>query len=340
MAGTAFHSSLAVSRWSSTLLREAEKQIYFKPFMGKNRDPNAIIHNVDDLNHKRGKDITFGLIMLLSGDGTQDNQVMEGNEEAMDTYPQTVTLGRRRNAVRDEGEFEDQKFMINFRREARGKLAIWLAEIIDQDIFTALSASPTRSLADDSGGFASFEFNIADPKANLDADDVVSSAGISALKRLAKVPIGSDEVKIRPVKIKGRSYWVLILHPDSAYDWKQSSTWTQAQREAQLRGGENPIFSGALGIWDGVVIHEHEDVTTFDDGGGAAVHGAINLFLGAQSVVFARNKKPKWVEKKFDYDDKVGIAVALIYGYAKTLFNSEDFATIAYYTGASAFAAS
>lgn len=339
MAQTDWASGLERSEWATTLFREVSKQIYFTPFMGKPGDKNAIIHVETTLEKKPGKDVTFGLIMKLTEDGVVDNQVLEGNEEAILSYSQTVTLTRRRHAVRDEGEFEDQKFMIKFRKEGRGVLSIWMAEVLNSACFTALSASPTRTLREDTA--ESWEINtpLATLKANLAAADVVTPAGISAAKRLAKIPAGSSEVKMYPVSVEGKMYYVMILHPDSMYDLAKDSTWTQAAREALTRGPDNPIFSGANYLWDGVVIHEHEDIPTADDGGGATIHWTQNQFLGRQALLFARCKRPKWVEKKFDYDDQVGIATAVIYAVEKATFNSEDHGAMSYCATASSFVA-
>ena len=35
----------------------------------------------------------------------------------------------------------------------------------------------------------------------------------------------------------------------------------QVQRHVQ-RGDDNPIFEGSVGVWDGVIIHVHENIAT------------------------------------------------------------------------------
>ena len=44
-----------------------------------------------------------------------------------------------------------------------------------------------------------------------------------------------------------------------------------------------------------------------------------------------------WVEKTFDYGNQLGISGGLIYGTGKSLFNSEDYSTIEYYTASTDF---
>ncbi len=339
MAHVDWDSGLEQSQWATTLLREADPFTYFNPFKGKPGDKNAIIHVETTMETKPGKDVTFGLIMYDDEEGVLNNEVLEGQESPIDSHSQTVTLKRRRKAHRDEGEFEDQKFALKFRKEARAQLAMWIADILDKDCVVPLKASPTRTLRDDAA--ESFEINTSQAtlKANLVDGDKISPAGISAAKRLAIKPAGSSEVRIRAVNVKGKKYFVMFLHPDSAYDWKRNAEAAQAHRDALARGEDNPIFSGALGIWDGVVLQEHDKLDSWDDGGGGSIHYTQNIFCGAQALLMARCKRPSWREKTFDYGDQVGIAAKMIYGVDKTVFDSEDFGCMSVFSTATSFAA-
>ncbi len=130
----------------------------------------------------------------------------------------------------------------------------------------------------------------------------------------------------------GKEYYILIVHPEVAYDLFTLSDWQTAQREANVRGDENPLFKGALGIWDGVVVHSHEGVSTFNDGGGASIKGARNIFMGAQAACFADNSSMNWVEKTFDYGNQLGISAGKIYGVDIADYNSKDYGVIQYMT--------
>jgi N4-gp56 family major capsid protein len=142
----------------------------------------------------------------------------------------------------------------------------------------------------------------------------------------------------------------MFVHPWQAADLKTaaSSTWAQAQREAQNRGDNNPIFSGALGVWDGVILHESDFVPTcqatknFSSSGQAAGARAFRALLcGAQAALMGNaSQKGRgaastfMVEKTFDYENKVGYAVGYIGGIQKATFNSIDYGVVAVDTGA------
>ena len=140
-----------------------------------------------------------------------------------------------------------------------------------------------------------------------------------------------------------------FLHPWQAYDLKQNAQFAQAMREAEVRGKENPIFTGALGVWDNVILFEHEyvpflDVSVAGNSFRAAAAGtdcAVDCFrallCGKQAALFAKCKNGnEWVEKKFDYDNKTGFATGLIGGIDKIMFNSKEYGVIAVDTAATA----
>lgn len=97
------------------------------------------------------------------------------------------------------------------------------------------------------------------------------------------------------------------------YDLQGSQAWEQAHREISgLREhNDNPIFSGALGLWNGCIIYSHDKVITGSDAGpGSDVPYADALFFGYQAGLWAEAQQaPDWVEKSFDYGKTKMIAV-------------------------------
>lgn len=327
MAETTWNSSLSIERWSKEFFRQASVPEFMKRFMGKSAQ--NIFQEKTELKKSKGDKIHFGLIMKLVGSGVTGDNTMAGNDEDLVTYEFNATIDQLRNSVLSKGKVNDKRTTLDFRKEALDALKIWFGEQLDSDMFSVLSASPTRTLGADSGGTP--RINSA-AKSGLVSGDVIDLADISLLKTLAVRPKGSDQVKIRPIKVDGKSYYVYIMGPESAREIKDpGSEWSQAQREAAARGKDNPVFSGALGIYDGVILHTHENISSFDDGGGASVHGEQNLFLGAQAGVFAYGGDYTWHEETVDRGNKLAVTGGLIYEAAKTKFNSEDFACISHY---------
>ena len=79
------------------------------------------------------------------------------------------------------------------------------------------------------------------------------------------------------------------------------------------------------------MIHEHENCPPAADGGGATVTWAKVAFLGAQSLIWAFGRRPRLIEKNFDYENKHGKAWGVIARAKKPVFNSLDYGSLGLY---------
>lgn len=320
MAETAFATDdpLTKKAWEEKLFRDTVKESYFKKFEGEGAD--AMLQVKTKLEKEKGDKITFGIRHRLTGDGVTGSATLEGNEEALSTADYSILLERYRHAVKDNGELSRQRAMFSIDAESVQALKDWGAEKIDALRFSALTASPTKSFF---GGTAT-------ATAELTADDKLDTALISKIKTWAKTGGNRTQTPLRPVKIGGKKYFVLLVHPDSLYDLKQTAAFQQAMREAEVRGKENPLFNDAVAIWDGVIIHEHENMPIATNYGvGADVAGAQCTLMGAQSLVWAWGKRPKVVHETFDYEEKNGYAWAITAKAGKPNFDSKDYGSVA-----------
>lgn len=355
-AGDSYVQDALVKKlWSKALWAEAQTENYFAQFTGKlvpSLDKmnvegfNNIICQMDDLTKDSGDAITVPLVMKLVGAGVTGDNTLEGNEEKMTLYDWQIIVEQYRHAVRLKGKKAEQDSAVSLRPTAKALLKTWLAEKRDTKMFDALSYAPTSGRHLYAGDATSL--------AELEASDTMSTTLISK----AKLKAGFCSPKIRPVIIKGKKWFVMLVSPFQANALKNEDTFVNAQKDALPRGVDHPIFTGALGAWDGVVIHEHENVwyraiggstesgtttglwedewlhtATGSDLTGTTVigNGAIAraLFLGAQAGVYAYAQLPDWVEEVFDYKNKWGYATSIIFEAGKPKFNGEDYGVIA-----------
>ena len=119
--------------------------------------------------------------------------------------------------------------------------------------------------------------------------------------------------------------------------------WNLIHQNASSRGSDNPIYTGALGEYAGVVLHESEYVpvtagTTLGDGSGTV----SNLFLGAGAGVFAmgnawdRTSRSgagggtyfRYAEQEDDFGNEKSVAGASIFGMKACTFNSTRFGSM------------
>jgi N4-gp56 family major capsid protein len=328
MAKTAFATSDALTKkiWDEKLFRDSVKESYFSKFMGTTSD--SLIMEKTELTKVKGDNITFGLRMRLAGTGVISGQSLEGNEEKLVTYSNSISLEQYRHAVRDDGEMSRQRAMFEIDVESQNALKDWGTEKIDQLIFDAMFSAPTSTFYQVSGTVTR-QATAATAKSAITvaANSKLTPAMISFMKTFAKTGGGRSGMTtpLRPISVEGKKYYLLLVHPDAMFDLKQDSTFTQAMREAQERGPSNPLFQGATAIWDGVVIHEHENVPIGTNGGGGAIPYSKGIFMGAQAGLFAWGKRPEVKTKKFDYDNENGFAWGMIAKASKAVLNSKDF---------------
>lgn len=338
MAKFTYASSGALTRklWlaeNEQLFRDAAKESYFMPRFAST-GKNSIVYEKKELQKGKGDKLTFGIRMRLSGSGVGPGQTLEGNEEALTTYNYSVTMTRRRHAVRVERGLTKQRLQADMEQEARSALKDWMAEYIDQQIFTALRSTPTTVWYNNNG--TPTKGTAAAVKADISASqDKLTPKLIRAVKTWAMTGGNRSQTPIRPIKINGKNHYVLLCHPDAVYDLKNDSTYEQYIREAEVRGKENPLFNGAIAIIDNVVIHEHETAYIATDGGGSSEPYAECFFLGAQSLCWAWGMREEMKEKTFDYDEEVGFSIGLNYAVGKTQFNSLDYGSVGVFVGRS-----
>ncbi len=346
MALTEFgvNHALAVKRWSTSLAVEAAKKMYFSKFIG------SVITKLTDLEKNAGDKVTYGLRMKLRGAGVTGDGTLEGNEEALTYYSDDLLIDQLRHAVRSKGKASEQRVPYNMRAAAREALATWWAERFDELLFVYLSGArgvdTTLTLPIGFTSFAGNALNTPDAAHIQYADGYAKATITSAMTMdLAEVDALVEKAEtvdpmIQPIMIDGEKHYVLIMHPYQATDLRTNTNtgqWLDIQKAANVRSASNPIFTGALGMYNNVVLHVHRNVVRFDDyGSGVNLPAARALFLGAQAAAIAFGNgggesvaRYSWKEELFDYGNQLGVAAGSIFGVSKTVFNSKDFGVIA-----------
>jgi N4-gp56 family major capsid protein len=116
-----------------------------------------------------------------------------------------------------------------------------------------------------------------------------------------------------------------------------SGQWLDIQKAA-LSGGadsKSPIYSGALGEYNGVILRRSQDVTQGVNGSTGAAITTVRraVLLGAQAAVCGYAQKSGegkyiWNEELLDHKRKLEISALSLLGMKKTVFNSVDFGAV------------
>ena len=332
MALTVSNSALRPELWRRQLFADVRDNLYMTRFIGTSE--TDMIQEFEDFSAKKGTNISFGVGMKLSGAGITGDSTLEGNEEAMTDYDEDVAIDQLRHAVRLTGELDEQKNAYNMRTSAKDRLADWWAQRIDQEILDKLCGKTTSTFSNTPTAAAASRSVFAGGQTsvgNLTTSHKLDTKVLDAAKQTALLAAPM----VRPIRSGGKQYYVAIVHPYDATNLRQDPVWAQAQRDANVRGEDNPIFSGALGVWNGIIVHEHEYVFRTNDGSGSA-NIARNVLCGQQAAVIAWGKPVAWVEKSFDMGNSWAISCGAIFGVIKPLFNALDYGVITMFCASAA----
>lgn len=353
MATTSFATgdSLAVKLWSKKLAVEALKQTWVYKFMGT--DDNSVIQIFDDTQKSPGDRIRVPLRRLLTASGVIGDQTLEGNEERINYYSDDVFINQLRHAVREGGKFTRQLVPFDIREHARASLQDWWADRIDTWFFNQIAGNTAQTDVRYTGMQATIapdsdHLVIAGKNATTGA---LTSASADAKFTLTLIDVCVEKAKslavpIRPIMINGEEKYVMFLHNYQVTDLRTNTNtgqWFDIQKAAMQGGNvsKNPIYTGAIGEYNGVVLHGSSRVPNAVSATSALAGTRAAIFVGAQAVgmAFGRDNGPErfsWVEDYFDYENQFGVAAGAIGGMKKLVFNGSDFATIVCATWAEA----
>ena len=230
-------------------------------------------------------------------------------------------------------------------------LTDWMSDRIDTALFNQLAGNTAAT----DGRYIGHNATIAPDSNHRIAPGGNTGAGAlsaSQIFTLELLDLAVEKAKtlsplIRPVNVDGSDYYVAFLHPYQVTslrtDQATAGNWFDLQK-ASLQGGrigDNPIFTGALGVYNGVVMHEAFRIPLAASGATTVSSTRRALFCGAQAGVigFGRENgmnRMTWQEELFDYGNQFGVAAGLIWGAKKAVYNSADFGTLVIDTWATA----
>ncbi len=360
MAQTTFGVNHPLSNkvWAKELAHEAIRKTFFNRFMGESGDKSSLIMRKDDLKKSAGDQITCGLRVQLQGDGVQGDATLEGNEEALTFYDDSIVINQLRHATRTKGKMTEQRVPYNLRAESKDALSDWWADRMDTSLANQLCGNTAQSDTRFTGNNAAIApstnrviraGNQSDDQSLTSSDTFTLDLIDIARERAETFKIADDTGPVmRPLKYQGGDYYVMFLHDYQVTSLRTntaSGQWQDIQKQA-MSGGDvrnNPIFTGALGIYNGVVLHKWNRITQgVNSSTGAAVASTRRaVFCGAQAacVAFGGDSGPSsfdWSEEMFDYGNQLGVKAGSIYGIKKSKYipsddsstNAEDFGTL------------
>jgi len=290
--------------WSKRVYEEAKARMYWNRFAGPEGSGMPVIIK-QELLTQPGDIINISRVANLTGDGVTGETTLRGTEEQLTLAQVQVTPEWNRHAVAVTGKAQKQ-ITQEFKGQAQKGLSYWMAKKMDASMWTA--AALTSSQGFEASAVGVVYANDAESADTVDTADTYSVAVIrQGAARLANNNIERVSVPGMPA---GEGYYLNFINPYQAYSLKADSEWIDNHRNASDRGKDNPLFTGALGEIDGVIVHETTQCARAENGATPAVYYSRAIMVGQEALCRGINEDISWSAQMDDYDFVQGIGIA------------------------------
>jgi N4-gp56 family major capsid protein len=291
--------------WAQKIYEEQKTTTLMERFTGPEGSRQPVIRKTELLGQP-GDVVHISRINELTGSGYSGEGQIRGSEEKLiDASVSVIPVRVGHNTAWDWPS--DKKSIGNMRQLALSKLGYWWAKNIDSDAWAA--ATQTASGGFDASAITRIWATGATSLVNITASTTFDTDMID--KMVARLRVND----VPPLVIDGGEYYPLLVHTNQASDLRGDSTWTQAQRDANIRGSSNPIFTGALGTYNGALLFESTNATTGSSTGTPSVQYAVAVALGAEALCVGEGSGIMWIEDADRYEGHFAVTVRQYYKY-------------------------
>lgn len=255
--------------WAERLRDDAIRRAFWGArFEGKEGSRKPIIIS-EDFTKKPGDTIKFNVVSQLFSAGVTGESTLQGNEDQLALGQYSLTVDWIRNAVSYTKSLE-KRVNFNVAQTIRAELSDWMKRYIDNQMFSSILSGATNTIY---AGDATSE-------ASLGANDHFGTEEIDRMKlALQRTAI--------PIRVEGaegeeEEYYGCVISEIDEYWLKGDSVWNQAQRDAGPRDySKNRIFTGALGVYNGVILYVHRAKKSANNIQGSPLRPEVRLYANA-----------------------------------------------------------
>jgi N4-gp56 family major capsid protein len=345
MAETRAIAQLTPEIWDDQFSTEFFQTNPFAAYSGTSE--NNIIRMKEDLASKRADGITFEFITSLEKGAIKGRTPLKGSESQMGEYGDKVLWDMRKKAI-SLHELDLDLAAIDPRAAARENLKAWAEEdvkleVIDRlldvgatcDIPYALASAADRNAWNAANADrvlygaakANFDATHATALANVDAAaDKLSRASVSLLKRIALLA----RPRITPLRVekKNRRFFIAFVHPYAFRDLKAEVESVRAT--VNVVEQNEGIFLGGDLDYDGVLVHEVDDMPLLAGAGNAGIDVASVYLCGQEALGWGVKSRYRSREDTDDYEQVKGLGMIGKWGMKKLAyrFGTKDAAVI------------
>jgi hypothetical protein len=340
MSQTYAVAGLTPTQWDSDFFRDYVRMSRYKRYFGT--DESAMFQINEKLTGKKGDAVVFALVNELTGAGVTGNATLKGNEERLGSRSHKLTVDVLRHAVAVD-DWDVQKSVIDLRNAAKVQLREWAQKTLRDACTNALGQV-------DGVNFTSATNAQRDTWQVNNRDRLVFGTGtvtqttfasaisfsttaqltpnlLSLMKRLAQ----KAAPKIKPLYVKetDQEWYVAFVGPRAWRDLTEDNPTTNAlilaNRDARVRGVDNPLFTGDSLVWDGMILREIPEIEALPSAVASISGLAIEpvYLAGAQAVGMAWAQRTKSTTDTDDYEFLHGVGVQEIRRIEKLRFGTD-----------------
>ena len=340
-------SILAIKRWCDQLTRETFGKMSITSLIGSG--PTSCIQLLTDLDKNPGDNMVFDMMPQDRSDGVNGDSRLKGFETPLSFFQDDLKINQKRHGHSFTG-MSQQRTLHDLNAVAKSSLSEWWSWFIEASLFAHMAGvsgvgeeTVLGALGADTAGtdFAGNAINALD--AGHLVDNNASAFSLAQIdKAVAKAKVNNP--RVAPIMIDGRECYVAYLHPYQVKAMKLEASssatvlgWSTAQQFAGARGESNPIFTGALGVYNNVILRESEFIPTSV----STVRHGLMLGQGAGVIALGNAWKKQsrvssggggaffsYATEDDDYGNVTGIAAGSILGLSRPMFNSKAFGVI------------
>lgn len=333
MAETRVVADLSPQIWDDQFSTEFYQGNPFSRYMGTGSN-NPIVMK-EDFASQRGNGITFEFITALDKGSIRGRQPLRGHEEKLGEYGDKVFWDMRKKGI-SMHEMDQDLAAIDLRKAAKGALRTWADEDVKYETIDALQMVgqnldipyDTATTAQKNTWHANNRDRVlygatpgnyvtndhAASLANVDStNDKLTKGNLSLLKRVAL----RARPRITPLSVEGldKRFFVAFAHPFAFRDL--TASLNDDERAVSIQGKNMLIFQGGDREYDGVVVHEVDDMPTYAGVGASGIAVAPVFLMGQEAIGWANKARYSSREQKDDYDQVTGLGMIGKWGLKK-----------------------
>lgn len=336
--------------YSQSITKEVTKKSKVKPFIAASESDTTSIVKTVLKTCEMGSVVGVEMEDSLIESGAVGNVDFSASGEELKNIKQFVKIDRFQHSVPSTQSIVNQRNADKFKTSSKERLSNWGTMKFDKVFFSLMSADCTNIVACGHHTDAT--------TANIIKANVLTTADVEEAKRRAVLGVDAAGnavpplIPVRTTQNENMGYYeevemfVMFVGTNSARNIKNDANWDAARKDALERGKTNPIFTGALGFWDGVLLLDVKTDTQRQSGvltskspfvgfgnvkksdlsiyeGAAGQETEINLLVGAGAchmVVDMGVAYYDWADKSDPRRMNAGID--RVYGMAKTKYSA------------------